>query len=134
VLATSGATCTVPFKLDRRPGRAHADDLPIATGAQATRRAATRPLTLGLRDPAHTLAFARSAGLLSELDLLDQLPGFLKPNLNDLGPNGTITSPSTDLQGHLTARFEPPDPGDWSSKLGRIDTLAGLAASRCSTG
>ena len=54
-------------------------------------------------------------------------PGFLKPDLSDLGPNGTITSPGLDLQGHLTARFEPPDPGDWATKLTRIDTLAGLA-------
>ena len=127
VLATSGATVTVPFKLTADPVGLTADDLPLATGAQPPQARGDAPLTVGLRDPARTLAFARSAGLLSELDLLDQLPGFLKPNLNDLGPNGTITSPSTDLQGHLTARFEPPDPGDWSSKLGRIDTLAGLA-------
>ena len=127
VLATSGATVTVPFKLTADPVGLTAADLPLATGAQPPHARGDAPLTLGLRDPAHTLAFARTAGLLSELDLLDQLPGFLKPNLNDLGPNGTITSPSTDLQGHLTARFEPPDPGDWSSKLGRIDTLASLA-------
>jgi hypothetical protein len=117
----------VPFKLTADPVGLTADDLPLATGAQPPQARGDAPLTLGLRDPAHTLAFARSAGLLSELDLLDQLPGFLKPNLDDLGPNGTITSPDTDLQGHLTARFEPPDPGDWSSKLGRLDTLASLA-------
>jgi hypothetical protein len=64
--------------------------------------------------------------LLQELDLLDQLPGFLKSDLNNLGFNGTVTSASLDLN-HLTARFEPPDPGDWSTKLDRIDTLAGLA-------
>jgi hypothetical protein len=127
VLATSGATVTVPFKLTADPVGLTAGDLPLATGAQPPQARGDAPLTLGLRDPAHTLAFARSAGLLSQLDLLDQLPGFLKPNLDDLGPNGTITSPSTDLQGHLTARFEPRDPGDWSSKLGRLDTLAGLA-------
>jgi hypothetical protein len=64
--------------------------------------------------------------VLQELDLLDRLPGFLKPDLNNLGPNGTVTSATVDLN-HLTARFEPPDPGDWATKLGRLDTLAGLA-------
>jgi hypothetical protein len=37
-----------------------------------------------------------------------------------------VTSTTLDLN-HPTGRFEPPDPGDWATKLGRIDTLAGLA-------
>ena len=65
-------------------------------------------------------------GCCSSSTCSTQLPGFLKPDLTNLGPNGTVTSTSLDLH-HLTARFEPPDPGDWATKLGRIDTLAGLA-------
>ena len=81
------------------PSASRADDLPLATGAAAAAGARQRARSsLGLRDPAHTLAFARQAGLLQELDLLDQLPGFLKPDLNNLGPNGTVTSPSLDLR------------------------------------
>jgi hypothetical protein len=126
VLATRGTELRVPFRLSGDPGGLTPGDLPIATGAQPPTARGNAPVVVGLRDPAHTLAFARSAGLLSELGLLDQLPGFLKPDLNDLGPNGTITSTSFDLA-RLTARTEPPDPGDWETKLGRIDTLAGLA-------
>jgi hypothetical protein len=126
VLSTSGSELRVPFRITADPVGLTPGDLPIATGAQPPQARGSAPLVVGLRDPAHTLAFARQAGLLSELDLLDQLPGFLKPNLNDLGPNGTVTSTSLDLA-HLTARTEPPDPGDWETKLGRIDTLAGLA-------
>jgi hypothetical protein len=126
VLATSGAELRVPFKVTADPVGLKPADLPLATGAQPPQARGDAPLTLGIRDPAQTLAFARRAGLLTELDLLDQLPGFLKPDLGDLGPNGTVTSSSLDLEGHLTARFEPRDPGDWSTKLGRIDTLAGI--------
>ena len=128
----AGAELRVPFRITadpvglqrRRPAARHR---PAAAAAPA----AARRSSLGLRDPAQTLAFARQAGLLPELDLLDQLPGFLKPDLTDLGPNGTVTSPSLDLT-HLTARIEPPDPGDWATKLGRIDTLAGSPARPCS--
>jgi hypothetical protein len=127
VLTVTGPQVGVPFRITADPIGLTPADLPVATGSPPPQARGSAPLVVGLRDPAHTLAFARSAGLLSELDLLDQLPGFLKPNLDDLGPNGTITSPSTDLQGHLTARFEPADPSDWATKLGRIDTLAGLA-------
>jgi hypothetical protein len=128
VLTTRGTEVRVPFRIAADPVGLKPGDLPIATGAQPPQARGSAPLVVGLRDPAHTLAFARQAGLLSELDLLDQLPGFLKPNLDDLGPNGTVTSTSVDLA-HLTARTEPPDPGDWETKLGRIDTLAGLAGS-----
>jgi hypothetical protein len=126
VLTTSGATVLVPFRVTADPIGLEPADLPLATGPQPPQARGSAPLVAGLRDPAHTLAFARRAGLLQELDLLDQLPGFLEPDLTDLGPNGTVTSTALDLK-HLTARFEPPDPGDWETKLARIDTLAGLA-------
>jgi hypothetical protein len=126
VLTVTGPEVRVPFRIAADPIGLRPEDLPLATGPQPPQARGSAPLVAGLRDPAHTLAFARQAGLLQELDLLDQLPGFLKPDLNNLGPNGTVTSASLDLN-HLTARFEPPDPGDWSTKLDRIDTLAGLA-------
>jgi hypothetical protein len=126
VLTVRGSDLRVPFRIAGDPVGLKPADLPIATGAQPPRARGRAPLVVGLRDPAHTLAFARAAGLFSELALFDQLPGFLRPDLGDLGPNGTVTSMRLDLA-HLTARTEPPDPGDWGSKLARIDTLAGLA-------
>jgi hypothetical protein len=126
VLTTSGPEVRVPFRITADPVGLNAADLPLATGPRPPQARGSAPLVVGLRDPAQTLAFARQAGLLEQLDLLDQLPGFLKPDLTNLGPNGTVTSTTLDLN-HLTARFEPPDPGDWATKLGRIDTLAGLA-------
>jgi hypothetical protein len=126
VLTTSGPEIRVPFRIAADPVGLEPKDLPLATGPQPPQARGSAPLVVGLRDPAQTLAFARQAGLLEQLDLLDQLPGFLKPDLTNLGPNGTVTSTTLDLD-HLTARFEPPDPGDWATKLGRIDTLAGLA-------
>ena len=126
VLTVAGAELGVPFRITADPVGLSAADLPLATGPQPPQARGSAPLVAGLRDPAQTLAFARQAGLLQQLDLLDQLPGFLKPDLTNLGPNGTVTSSALDLT-HLTARFEPPDPGDWETKLGRIDTLAGLA-------
>ena len=122
----------MPFRVTADPGGLAPADLPIATGPQPPSARGSAPLVLGLRDPAHTLAFARSAGLLSELGLLDQLPGFLKPDLSDLGPNGTVTSPSLDLT-RLTARTEPPDPGDWATQARRASTRSpGSPAARCS--
>jgi hypothetical protein len=126
VLATSGAELRVPFKIEADPVGLTAGDLPVATGPQPPQARGSAPLIVGLRDPAQTLRFVRGAGLFGELDVLDQLPGFLKPDLDDLGPNGTLTSATLGLS-RITLRTEPPDPGDWSSKLGRIDTLAGLA-------
>jgi hypothetical protein len=126
VLTTSGPEVRVPFRVTADPVGLNAADLPLATGPRPPQARGSAPLVVGLRDPAQTLAFARQAGLLQQLDLLDQLPGFLKPDLTNLGPNGTVVSTTLDLD-HLTARFEPPDPGDWATKLGRIDTLAGLA-------
>jgi hypothetical protein len=126
VLTTEGTHLRLPFRITGDPVGLSPDDLPIATGAQPPTARGSGPLIIGLRDPARTLAFARDAGVLSELGLVDQLPGFLKPNLGDLGPNGTLTTPSLDRD-HLTLRAEPRDPGDWSSKLGRLDALSGIA-------
>jgi hypothetical protein len=126
VLTTKGTRLKLPFRITGDPVGLTPDDLPIATGARPPVARGAGPFVLGLRDPARTLAFAREAGVLSELGLVDQLPGFLKPNLGDLGPNGTLTTPSLDLS-HLSLRAEPKDAGDWSSKLGRLDALSGIA-------
>jgi hypothetical protein len=126
VLTTSGSELRAPFRVTSDPVGLRPEDLPTATGADAPQARGSAPVVVGLRDPARTLAFARDAGLFTELDLVDQLPGFLKPDLNDLGANGTLTMPSLDLN-TLTLRVEPPDPGDWASKFGRLDALSGFA-------
>ena len=126
VLTPKGTRLEMPFRITADPIGLNTDDLPIATGAQPPVAHGSGPLVVGLRDPAQTLDFARDAGVLPELGLVDQLPGFLKPNLEDLGPDGTVTTPSLDLD-HLTLRAEPRNPGDWSSKLGRLDALSGIA-------
>ena len=97
--------------------------LPIATGAGAPRAAGSGPVVAAVRSPAQTLAFLRSAGLLPALDVLNRAPGFLRPDLSDLGPQATIVAAD---QQTLTARTTPPNPGDWSKKLGRLDALSGL--------
>lgn len=126
VLTTQGTQLKLPFKIIADPVGLNPADLPIATGSQPPTARGSAPLVIGLRDPARTLQFARDVGLLQELDVVDRLPGIVKPNLDDLGPNGTLTTPSLDLE-HLTLRAEPRDPGDWSSKLGRLQALASLA-------
>jgi hypothetical protein len=126
VLTTKGTQLELPFRVTADPVGLSPDDLPIATGPAPPTTRGNGKVVVGLRDPARTLAFARDTGVLPELDLVDQLPGFLKPNLDDLGPNGTLTTPSLDLD-HLTLRAEPKDPGDWASKLGRLDALSGIA-------
>jgi hypothetical protein len=127
VLTTKGTQLTAPFKITGDPVGLSPEDLPIASGAQPPVTRGNGPLVVGLRDPARTLAFARASGVLPELELVDQLPGFLRPNLDDLGPNGTLTTPTVKDLDHLTLRAEPRDPGDWSSKLGRLDALTGIA-------
>jgi hypothetical protein len=127
VLTTEGSQLRVPFRITADPVGLNPEDLPIATGQTPPTAHGNGPLVVGLRDPARTLAFARDSGVLPELDLVDQLPGFLKPDLNDLGPNGTLTTPTIRDLDHLTLRAEPRDPGDWSSKLGRLDALSGIA-------
>jgi hypothetical protein len=126
VLTTEGTRLKLPFKITADPVGLNPDDLPIATGSQPPTARGTGPLVIGVRDPARTLQFARDVGLLGELGVVDQLPGIVKPNLHDLGPNGTITTPSLDLK-HLTLRAEPTNPGDWSSKLSRLRSLAAIA-------
>jgi hypothetical protein len=127
VLSTSGNTLVAPFRITADPVGLNPEDLPIATGAQPPQARGSAPLVVGLRNPARTLRFARDVGLFPELDLVDQLPGFLKPNLDDLGANGTLTSTSLSDLDHVTLRAEPSDPGDWSAKLGRLYTLARVA-------
>jgi hypothetical protein len=126
VLTTEGTQLKLPFRITADPVGLNPTDLPIATGAQPPTARGTGPLVIGVRDPARTLQFARDVGLLQELDVVDQLPGIVKPNLDDLGPNGTITTPSLDLK-HLTLRAEPSNPGDWSTKLSRLRSLAAIA-------
>jgi mRNA-degrading endonuclease toxin of MazEF toxin-antitoxin module len=127
VLTTSGNELRVPFRITADPVGLTPDDLPIATGATSPRARGNAPLTIGVRDPARTLAFARAAGLLPALDFVDDLPGFVRPNLGDLGPNGTITNASPSDLSHLTLRTEPPDPGDWSRKLSLVNTIGDIA-------
>ncbi len=127
VLTTSASELRIPFRITADPVGLRPDDLPIATGAAPPQARGNAPLTIGVRDPAHTLAFARAAGLLPVLDTLDKLPGLVRPNLDDLGPNGTITSAGLGLS-RITLRTEPPDPGDWSTKLRLIDTIGSIAS------
>jgi len=121
-LVVDDATARVPFRLNGSPAAAAA--LPIAAGRAAPRARGSAPVVIGVRDPARTLRFAREAGLLPQLDVVDRLPRFLRPDLERLGPDGTLTS---DGRGTLTIRTQPPDPGDWSRKLNRLDALSGLA-------
>jgi hypothetical protein len=127
VLTTSGSELRIPFRVTADPVGLTPDGLPIATGAAPPRARGNAPLTIGVRDPAQTLAFVRAAGLLPVLDTLQGLPGLVRPNLEDLGPNGTITSAALDLS-RITLRTEPPDPGDWSTKLRLIDTIGSIAS------
>jgi hypothetical protein len=127
VLTVSGSDLTIPFKVTADAVGLNPQDLPIATGAAAPQANGSAPLTIGVRNPAQTLAFARNAGLLPALDVLNELPGIVKPNLDDLGPNGTITAADARDLGHITLRTEPPDPGDWSRKLGIINTVGDIA-------
>ena len=113
----------VPFRITAEPVGLSAADLPFATGAAAPPTNGSAALTVGLRDPAQTVAFARAADLVPALTLLDSLPGIVKPDLTDLGPAATLTSADSRT---VTARTAPPDPGDWATKLGAIDTFSGL--------
>ncbi|MGZ4279126.1 MAG: hypothetical protein ACXVFK_17625 [Solirubrobacteraceae bacterium] len=112
----------VPFRLTAEPVGITPEDLPVAAGPAAPATNGRGAVTIGLRDPARTLAFARDAGLISALGVVDSLPGIVKPNLDDFGPAATVT---TDLH-TATMRTTPPDPGDWSTKLGAIDAFTSL--------
>ena len=124
VLTTRGAELGVPFRVTADPVGLSAADLPLATGPQPPQARGSAPLVARAARPGAHPRLRAPAGLLQQLDLLDQLPGFLKPDLSEPRPQRHGHEPSLDLT-HLTARFEPPDPGDWATKLGRIDTLAG---------
>jgi hypothetical protein len=124
VLTTNGNELRLPFRITADPVGLEPDDLPIATGAAPPSARGKAPLIAGVRDPAHTLTFLRAAGLLPALDVLNELPGILRPDLNDLGPNGTVTSRALDLN-RLTVRSEPAEPKIWSTRLKVIAGLAG---------
>jgi hypothetical protein len=117
----------VPFIVHADPAAVLPGDLPIAPGTTAPTTHGRAPVVIGLRDPARSVAFARASGLVPELALVDRLPGFLRPNLNDLGTDGTLTLPRLRPE-RLTLRAEPRNPGDWASKLGRLDLLAEIAS------
>jgi len=120
-LTIAGDRIALPFRLTGDPVKP--EQLPIATGTQAPSTHGSAPIVAGTRSPAQTLRFLREAGLLPALDVLSRAPGFLKPNLDDLGPEATITTADAKV---FTVRLEPPDPGDWSTKLDRLDALSGL--------
>jgi hypothetical protein len=124
VLTTSGNELHLPFRLTADPAGLKPADLPIATGPAPPSANGKAPLIAGVRDPSQTLGFLRAAGLLPALDVLDKLPGILRPDLNDLGPNGTLTSPALDLN-RLTVRSEPAHPKTWSTRLKIIAGIAG---------
>jgi hypothetical protein len=117
----------VAFLVHADPAGILPGDLPIAPGATAPTTHGQAPVVIGLRDPARSVAFARASGLVPALALVDRLPGFLRPNLNDLGTDGTLTLPRLSPD-RMTLRAEPRDPGDWASKLGRLDALSGIAS------
>ena len=121
VLLVRGDRVVLPFKLSGAPVKP--SELPIATGADPPVGHGSAPIVAATRSPAQTLQFLRSAGLLPALDVLSRAPGFLRPDLTDLGPDGTITTPDAKV---FTVRLTPPDPGDWATKLGRLDSLSGL--------
>ncbi|WP_028063707.1 hypothetical protein [Solirubrobacter soli] len=121
VLVVRGDRITLPFQVTADPVKPA--DLPIATGAGTPQADGEGPVVAAVRSPAQTLAFLRDAGLLPALDVLGRAPGFLRPDVNDLGPQATIVASD---QEHLTVRTTPPDPGDWSKKLDRLDALSGL--------
>ena len=116
----------VPFLVHADPAGIAPADLPIAPGAGAPTTHGRAPVVIGLRDPARGVALARESGLVPELALVDRLPGFLRPNLADLGSDGTLTMPTLAPE-RMTLRAEPRNPGDWATKLGRLETLSGIA-------
>jgi hypothetical protein len=123
VVITRGARVAVPFRIAADPTGLTTADLPIAPGASPVPTQGSAPIVAAVRDPGQTLGFLRAAGMIPALDLLAKAPGFLKPNLTDLGPQATITT--ADLSA-FTVRLTPPDPSDWAAKLGRLDALSGL--------
>jgi len=123
VLIVRGDRVVVAYDVSADPTGLPPSSLPIAPGAGAPRASGRGPVVAAVRSPAQTLSFLRSAGLFGALDVLDRAPGFLRPDLSDLGPQATIVASG---QRTLTVRTTPPDPGDWSTKLRRLDALSGL--------
>ncbi len=120
-LSARGSDLVADVVLD---GAASAPDaLPFASDAQPQLQRGTAPIVLTVRDPGQTLRFAKDAGLADVLHVVGRLPGFLEPDLEDLGDSATLTT--VDLK-TVTVRLEPPDPGDWARKLSRLDRLSGL--------
>jgi hypothetical protein len=117
----------VPFLVHADPAGILAGDLPIAPGATAPATHGEAPVVIGLRDPARSVAFARDSGLVPELAVVERLPGFLRPNFNDLGTDGTLTLPRLSPE-RLTLRAQPRNPGDWASKFGRLEALSRIAS------
>ena len=128
VLPTSGASCasrfaSPPTRVGLKPA-----DLPIATGPQPPQARGSAPLVVGLRDPAHTLAFAAPAGLLPAARRCStSCPASCKPDLNDLGPerHGDEHDASTSTTSPRAS--SPPTPATGRPSSDGIDTLAGLA-------
>src|SRR5262249_5268021 len=85
VLVIRGERVVAPFKVSGAPVKP--GDLPVAPGTTVPSMRGSAPIVAAVRDPAQTLAFLRAAGLLPALDILDRAPGFLKPDLGDLGPD-----------------------------------------------
>jgi hypothetical protein len=123
VLVSRGERVVLPFKIAADPSGVAPSDLPVPAGTAVPRMQGSGPIVAAVRSPAQTLAFLRAAGLLSALDVLARAPGFLRPDLSDLGPDATITTPDLRV---FTVRATPRDPGDWSTKLARLDALSGL--------
>jgi hypothetical protein len=120
-LTIAGDRVALPFRLSNAPVKP--EELPIATGTQAPGTHGSAPIVAGTRAPAQSLRFLRDAGLLPALDVLSRAPGFLKPDLDNLGPDATITTADAKV---FTVRLTPPDPQDWATKLDRLDALSGL--------
>jgi hypothetical protein len=120
-LTIEGDRIALPFRLNTSP--VDPRDLPIATGTQAPPTRGSAPIVAATRAPAQSLRFLQAAGRLPALDVLDRAPGFLKPDLGNLGPDATITTADAKV---FTVRLTPPDPGDWATKLDRLDALSGL--------
>jgi hypothetical protein len=120
-LTIEGDRIALRFRISTEPVKP--EDLPIVIGTQAPPTHGSAPVVAATRAPAQSLRFLQAAGLLPALDVLDRAPGFLKPDLDNLGPDATITTADAKV---FTVRFTPPDPGDWATKLNRLDALSGL--------
>ena len=123
VLVARDDRLVLAFDISADPSGLSPASLPIVGGADPPRAAGRGPVVAAVRSPAQTLSFLRSAGLLPALEVLSRAPGFLRPDLSDLGPQATIVAAD---ERTLTVRMTPPDPGDWSTKLARLDALSGL--------